>query len=359
MHRWSVCPGSVRLSEGIPSKSSKYAEEGTMAHELAAKILLQQPFQMAVTEEMLENVKVYTDFVLKEAFSDGDMAELLVEHRFDLSNIYPGCFGTADAVIYHKRIKLLQVIDLKFGSGIAVEVEENEQLMFYALGALNSTGYPCETVEIIIVQPRCFHPNGPIRRWSFPATRMIDFAYDVAEFASRTENVNAPLIAGEHCRFCPAAGICPELQKKALEVAKTEFRSDLSYDPVVLAKVLKWLPVLESWVKNVREFAYGEAEHGRCPPGWKLVQKRPTRRWKGDVSAATLQTKFKLAYGSVTDSSIKSPAQIEKLLTKEQKAELAELTESSSSGFTLAPAEDKRPPARMDAKAEFTVIGEE
>ena len=328
-----------------------------MAHDLAAKILLQETIVGNFDPEMLENVKVYTDFVLKEAFSDGEMAELLVEHKFDLSSIYPGCFGTADAVIYHPKTKVLQVIDLKFGAGLAVEVEENEQLMFYALGALNSTGYPCEYVEVIIVQPRCFHPDGPIRRWSFPATRMIDFAQDVVEFASRTENVNAPLVSGDHCRFCPAAGICPELHKKAMAVAQAEFRSDLSYDPVVLAKVLKWLPVLESWVKNVREFAYGEAEHGRCPPGWKLVQKRPMRRWKNELNVVRKMAEMGVLPTDYLETpSVKSPAQLEKALGKGAKEIIAELTESVSSGFTLAPAEDKRPPARMDAKAEFTKI---
>ena len=39
MYRWATCPGSVRLSKGIPNRSSKYAQEGTDAHEWAAKIL--------------------------------------------------------------------------------------------------------------------------------------------------------------------------------------------------------------------------------------------------------------------------------------------------------------------------------
>ena len=33
--RWMTCPASVKASRGIENKSSKYAAEGTCAHELA------------------------------------------------------------------------------------------------------------------------------------------------------------------------------------------------------------------------------------------------------------------------------------------------------------------------------------
>ena len=38
--RWMVCPGSVRLSEGMPDTSSKAADEGTAAHFMAAECLI-------------------------------------------------------------------------------------------------------------------------------------------------------------------------------------------------------------------------------------------------------------------------------------------------------------------------------
>lgn len=41
--RWMACPGSVRLSAGLPDESSPFAEEGTKAHELA-EICLKQGY---------------------------------------------------------------------------------------------------------------------------------------------------------------------------------------------------------------------------------------------------------------------------------------------------------------------------
>ena len=33
-HRWLTCPPSVRLEESFPNRTSEYAAEGTLAHEL-------------------------------------------------------------------------------------------------------------------------------------------------------------------------------------------------------------------------------------------------------------------------------------------------------------------------------------
>lgn len=355
MHRWAACPGSVKLSENIPPKTSKYAEEGTLAHDLAAKILSHQALAgAAITEEMLEAVQVYTTAVFEAADEYPDN-KLLVEHRFDLSSIHPGLFGTADAVVFNPTRSLLQVFDYKHGQGIAVGVEENEQLMYYGLGALLSTGFKCRNVELIIVQPRCMHPDGPIRRWLFDSFLLLDFAADLKKFAEATEKPNAPLVPGDHCRFCPAAGVCPAIHSKAIALAQEEFSPAFSYDPEKLSKTLEMLDVIETWAKNVREFAYNEAEHGRCPPGWKLVEKRPTRKWTDEELVMREIQKNKLL--NLVETSVKSVAQAEKVLGKELFKEILEsYVTKTSSGLALVHASDKRPPANVGAAADFTPI---
>jgi hypothetical protein len=358
MHRWSQCPGSVRLSSGIESSGSRYAEEGTKAHEVASNLLLGRSTPHDFKGDDLQAIWTYVHEVQEaeaEAIQAGGF--ILVEHCFDLSQIHPGLFGTADAVIYNPQTKLLQVFDYKHGAGIPVEVEDNEQLLYYGLGALLSTHRPCKEVELIIVQPRCVHPDGPVRRWRFESFKLLDFAADLKRLAEATEESNAALKAGEHCRFCPAAGVCPEIHGQAIALAASEFSPVLSYDPKGLAEILAWLPTLEGYCKNVREFAYREAEHGRCPPGFKLVQKRATRRWKNEeVALIKLQTEFDLDGGDVCDISLKSPAQIERLVPKEKWSELSTLIVAESSGYTLAPQSDRREAAKLDAAHEFTVI---
>lgn len=78
MSRWQKCPGSVRLSEGMDDTTSIFAAEGTVAHGIAEHIL-NHPFdplsphlgetveqdghQITVTQEMIDAVAVYTDYI--------------------------------------------------------------------------------------------------------------------------------------------------------------------------------------------------------------------------------------------------------------------------------------------------------
>lgn len=357
MYRWSECPGSVRLSRGIKSKQSVYAEEGIEAHEIAADWLNGRPAPADLDPEMYEAIKVYVDAIFYDWVTIGvKEATLLVEHKFDLSKVYPGAFGTADAAIYDPINKILYVYDFKYGAGIPVEVKGNPQLKYYGLGALLSFDVPCVEVELVIAQPRCSHPDGPIRRWRFPSIELLDFASDLAEYAKATENPNAPLVPGDHCRFCPASGICSELHGKALTLAKEEFRNDLTYDPEKLSHVLDWIPTLEGWIKSVKDFAYGEAQHGRTPPRYKLVAKRANRKWKDEKAAINYVTQDLGLTESAFSTSFKSPAQIEKMLSKEQKIELKSYYTSETSGTSLVPEHDKRPPVLLDAKSEFEIF---
>ncbi len=374
--RWSAkhggCPGSVKLSEGAPSVESAYAAEGTLAHTVASQELEKYFFNrepqggwMAATKEMRSAVNVYVDFVKAEALAakaDTKKGHILIEHRFDLGQVHPGLFGTADAVIYDAEEKKLMVIDYKHGAGIAVDVTDNLQLMYYGLGALLSTGFPCETVELVIVQPRCEHEDGQIRRWKFSSIDIIDFSADLADDARATEDPFAPLRPGKHCRFCPAAATrCDAVKNKALALAKTEFGPVSKYEPERLAEALKVIPMLEAWISKVHEFAYGEAMHGRLPPGFKLVSKRATRKWNApeeDIVKYMGEATKKPMSEFYTDPSLKSPAQMEKLVSKQIGEGLRKMIVSVSSGYNLVPESDPREPAKLDAKSEFTQIGE-
>ncbi|MFN8993077.1 MAG: DUF2800 domain-containing protein, partial [Pseudomonadota bacterium] len=40
-HRWLRCTGSLALCETVPPRTSEYADEGTAAHEVANRIVLE------------------------------------------------------------------------------------------------------------------------------------------------------------------------------------------------------------------------------------------------------------------------------------------------------------------------------
>lgn len=358
--RWMACPGSVRLCDGLPSTTSDYAAEGTAAHALAERCLrekrtpcdyLHQTIEgFEVDEDMAEAVAVYVTYVNTLALD----SELEIECRFSINSLHKGLYGTADAVLYNEKEKALHVIDYKHGAGVAVEIENNPQLLYYALGAAmakHNRGF--SKVKLSVVQPRCPHEDGTIRTWEFDAVELLGWASELIEAVRRTEEPNAPLALGEHCRWCPAAGICPKLQETAIETAKQDFAEGVRYDPAKLSDTLELLPTIEAWAKAVREFAYAEAERGHCPPGWKLVPKRATRKWRDEEEATEYLRKYGMDDSDIYTSKIRTPAQIEKILGK-AKDDIADLVVAESSGHTLAPLSDRRQPIRADAAADFS-----
>lgn len=362
MERWATCPGSIRMSRGLKSVESKYAAEGTAAHDLAKMILdcelAGQPFaydQDGIDPEMLEPVMVY----VKEVLSDAKGNDVLIEERCDLSQVHPGLFGTCDNITFVKAAKLLKVRDYKHGSGIPVEVKGNKQLRYYGLAALLSTDFPCEVVELTIVQPRVNHPQGPIRSERISSLELLEFAEELKNAALATERPDAPVVPGDHCRFCPAAGICPALRTKAQDLAKLEF-SDVAEHSVStdeLAKALEWVPIVKQWAENVDRFAYTKAQQGVKIPGYKLVAKRAIRKWTDEKDVAKfLEREFTSATlrSLYEDPPLKSVAQMEKTLHATQFPKLAPYISKISSGEALVPESDPRPEVKiLDAKTEF------
>lgn len=108
--------------------------------------------------------------------------ELLVEQRVDFSHItgVEESFGTADGIIIAGNE--LQIHDLKYGKGVRIDAEQNEQLQLYALGALEqfSMLYDFETVRLFIHQPRLNH----VSEWSLTVQELQSFGERALEAAT-------------------------------------------------------------------------------------------------------------------------------------------------------------------------------
>jgi hypothetical protein len=390
--RWSTCPGSVRLSQGVPSKSSAFASEGTAAHALQEYCLRKNvravdlvdtdfPYEdhgedksIVVAAEMACHIEGVLIGIRAELATDPD-AVLLVEERFHLHQLHKDLFGTGDVAIWFPRARKLQVRDLKYGAGVAVEIEEdgeaNVQLEGYALGALLKfpEWKPVE-VEMVIDQPRAFHADGATRRTTRPVSYFVDMAADLVDEVRRTEAATKAfsetrpetwqdvfLKQGDHCRWCPAAPVCPLLKSKAQELAKQVFAASIAgeesngYDAAALADTLDWLPILEAWIKNVREFSYAEAEKGHDIPNYKLVEKRATRKWRDEASAIVWL--MDAGVHPYAEPSLITPAVAEKQIAKDQREYLAALVVAESSGHTLVHSSDKRAAVKVDAASAF------
>lgn len=379
--RWLMCPGSVKLSEAFPDTTSSYAEEGTAAHELAEKCLRNKQdaasyasmLGVEVDEEMATGAQLYVDWVLSQC-EIGD--ELEIESRLDLTHVSDEMFGTGDALIYKVKDRHLIVADFKYGRGVPVEPKENAQGLTYAVGAIRRYhNRPLDKVSVAIIQPRALHRDGPIRVWETDPISVLDFEYDLrvgaAEVAAATDEIagfiSPPefwetkyLSAGEWCRFCKALPTCPAARQKAIDAARDEFMPEQplqqsALTPDRLGELLNEAEFQKMRWKAIEEFAHQEALAGRSPTGWKLAAKRAMRKWKiGDEEvAASLILAFDLLPGQIFDKKLRSPAQVEKLLPKDKRADMDAFVTKESSGLVLVAESDPRQPAKPDAAEEF------
>ena len=338
IYRVMACAGSVKLSEGIPSRTSPAAEEGTKAHELMERLLKIEKFKMSeypdfMRDDVLAFVKVVTESIKPTS-------ELLVETKVDLTFVHPEVYGTADVSIVD-LYDTLHVIDFKYGRGFVSE-KRNPQLLTYLLGIAHLYNYDFADYATSIYQPRY---KGRIMRTDHVTKKeLLIFKDTLSAAIEAAEKPNAKLNRGDHCHFCPAKIKCPEISSKALADAKHDFDDELQkkasdLDINELHTLLDKARYLKLWIAEVEAHATELLSKGKKIQGFSLQPTRPSIKWRDETKLLKLIESNKLSKYLV-ESNIVSPATARKNLAKkfsdtELKKFLDLETISVSSGFKL------------------------
>lgn len=350
-HRWFHCPGSVKLIEAMgegAKKSSTFADDGTLAHDIAARCLKsgedaavyigEADFatEAVFKEEDADAVQVYLDYIRKDVADMGEV-QVLVEERFHLPDVHPDFYGTTDCTLIGRN--QATVNDYKHGAGIVVQAEKNTQLMQYAVGALygteawNDDTFP---VEINICQPRVFGAE-PVRSWWTTVGDLKEWLRDDWLTAARRTEASDPFLQpGPWCNstFCPKRLTCPAIAELRARV--------LTYTPEIIKAMEDWelglaateTNIVKGLAKVFDEEIFTRLRAGKQVSGWKLVAKKSDRVFKDD--APLDETFGEAAY----EKKRKTPPAIEKL--EGGKDFVKKYAYKPDNGVTVAPDTDAR-----------------
>lgn len=406
--RWLKCPGSVALTlkvlaangithvddDGLNLGASEAADEGSFLHMVAAAALdgeheadeflgtKSSCDRFEVTQEDVDALQIYLDAV---RFTRDDTAgDLTIETKLVCFPNVIGVEGTADAVVVSDDE--LHVFDLKMGRGVFVDARRNAQLMSYLHGARQKFGAAGKTrgqlkskngqpgalvttpkrTFVHIVQPRYRSGDNGWRTHEVKGDELMRFVLSGGRTLQAIADGTERTSAGEHCRWCPVRDNCATFRKVALKNAQsvfndetmqpTEAASDL---PAVvgglpdskLSALASNLDLLRDFIKATEAELERRVRQGNTGLGFKLVAQVGNRAWRDEAAAEKALRDW--GVDPMTEPSLVSPAQAEKLLGKKRKAAVAPLTHRPSKGTKVVP--DTHPGEAINPAAVFNI----
>lgn len=358
--RWLDCPAAIQMDQHFPDESSFEAREGSAAHELAAieanyafgyinELQLfdqRDAWRLGNTEfnqkEISGHVDRYVEHLV-ERFAGAKV--VLIERR--VQTPIEDVWGTLDACAIFEEY--VDVIDLKYGSGVEVVAYDNPQIRLYGIGGLElCTGlqmaglldsYP-ETVRLSIYQPR----RGNFTTEEMSSSDLMAWFKSVVKPAVRKVRLPDPEFgpSARACRWCPAAGQCTAQKERVLNES---FGPPGLMSPKDIGDALHRVPEVKAWLATIEQVALTKAYQEGIPiPGWKVVRSNGSRMIADH--AAAIQTLIDAGYtaAQVANFKAKGIGDLERLVgPKELPGLLGDLLVRRNGTESLVPEDDRRP----------------
>lgn len=305
----------------------------------------------------------YIDSVIEEVRAfPGD---LYAEQEVDLSPwLGEGEIGNADITViedplmFEGEVQRVLVADLKYGF-VLVDVEDNEQLMLYALGIWEK--YKAQVNDDAEFVLRIYQPRINYRgEWVITLEDLLKFGERAAVLAEATRDPKAKRTAGSiQCSRCSARPRCPEytwwVSTDIMKIDIAEITEGDLDDPITLpeieslspearAKVFLHKKAITNWLSDIEESLDADYDAGKPTPGCKKVYGRGGRDW-ADVPKAEAFLRQRLNVDEAYKKTLITPAQAEDLLSPKVYQKMLDLglVSQFNGKPTLVPASDKRP----------------
>jgi hypothetical protein len=301
-----ACQAWIGLANGLPpepptpeamegSAADWVRQQYTAGNEVAYGAPIPLPGNFTVTYDMIHGAKLWVATI---GYGSTSNVPVVCER------IHPSaCWGEPDGWTWLPIERRLRLPDYKYGFGL-VDVFENWQLIAYAAGLLDTLEL-IDTdviVEFIVVQPRAYHRDGPVRRWTVRADHLRTFineafnksarAYPTLDHGSLGPPAEATV--GTHCVHCPAKTVCEAYQQhttrvveyigKAQRTAMTA--ADVGAELVIMEDAAK---LLEGRLMALRAQAEGYLRGGQQVVNYGLEPEGGGYRWNEGVTVQELE----------------------------------------------------------------------
>lgn len=282
-----LCPGSVNECLKVPIKpSSKWAQHGTMLHEIVEKRLKGQP-------NGYDDLDIVDASYVMDCLNYAESIEKLhtsktyigIETQTSLASFgIPEVTGTADLTISSQE--RVDVIDWKFGSGVPRYATGCMQALAYGAGVCGfDSEHPDIPIYLHIVQP----PLNIFDTWELTYKEMCKEVEKIRAAVQLAKAENPVRVAGlKQCRFCDANMVCSERHNATKRDAAKVFNA-MSAPTIVsdnaIAMLLEKATAIQQYIKDAQKYATERIKQGHGFPGFKLVAGRSKRVWKDEEKA--------------------------------------------------------------------------
>lgn len=330
--RWGPdgCAGSFALEGVFPELGdSPEAREGTAAHFYAMEKLEGRtwpighltPNGVPIDADMIRHGEEYVDDVTAELKNFAPGAMFRVETKvFAHALVHPENEGTPDTWAIHLVQKRLTLWDYKYGHKY-VDPYKFWQGIDYIAGIFEGLSLSYEDVadmdiRIRVVQPRNYHPDGPVREWRTTGAEIWRLILELRTAAYVAKVPGAPTRTGPQCEDCKGRHACEAFMRQtARDQDKAGETTPIVLPPWAVGKELERIRSaikrLEARRDGLTVQAISILDRGGAVLGWKKGFVDSQERWVTPPAEVRI---LGATFGvDLNKDAVKSPAEARKL----------------------------------------------
>lgn len=298
---WMKCHGSHAAQiqhPGTPGELSQSKLEGRACHWVAQKLFRNEPFDdivgslsqdgIVITQELFEAAREYYNDVCGYCNSHGiPRDQIHVERVIALDRFEHDWIAVPDAWVYDQGVNHLIIWDMKGGHSL-VEVYEHWPMILYAAGIVCQLPHEPYVIDMRIVQPRGYHPDGTVRKWCITMDDLNSYIEEIERTLPLVLGDSPLCTPGPQCKNCSAKAHCDALQRTGYDnidyVAQLQTHTLSGHSLGVELKLLQRAQeMIKMRLSGLEEQALHEIKQGQQVSFYSAKPTYGRKRWKKEI----------------------------------------------------------------------------